>query len=83
MFNLNEQVFIHVSTAYANCDRSHISEVFYNPPVPPEKIIEAVDWIEEDLVKLLTPKVIQLRPNTYTYTKVFIKLEVFYITKIH
>lgn len=62
-------VLVHVSTAYANCDRQHISEVVYNPPVQPDKIIEAVDWIEEDLVKLLTPKVIKLRPNTYTYTK--------------
>ena len=65
----NLEVLIHVSTAYANCDRIHISEVVYNSPVQPEKLIEAVDWIEEDLVKLLTPKVIQLRPNTYTYTK--------------
>lgn len=63
------EVLVHVSTAYANCDRHHISEVVYNPPVQPDKIIEAVDWIEEDLVKLLTPKVIRLRPNTYTYTK--------------
>lgn len=61
--------FVHVSTAYANCDRQEINEIVYNPPVPPEKIIEAVNWIEEDLVKLLTPKVIRKRPNTYTYTK--------------
>lgn len=65
----NLEALVHVSTAYANCDRQHISEVVYNPPVQPDKIIEAVDWIEEDLVKLLTPKVIKLRPNTYTYTK--------------
>ncbi|RNA15898.1 fatty acyl- reductase 1-like [Brachionus plicatilis] len=65
----NLEALVHVSTAYANCDRQHISEVVYNPPVQPEKIIEAVDWIEEDLVKLLTPKVIKHRPNTYTYTK--------------
>ncbi len=70
-------MFIHVSTAYANCDRMHISEVVYNSPVQPEKIIEAVDWIEEDLVKLLTPKVIQLRPNTYTYTKAIAETLVF------
>ena len=65
----NLEALVHVSTAYANCDRQHISEVVYNPPVQPDRIIEAVDWIEEDLVKLLTPKVIKLRPNTYTYTK--------------
>lgn len=60
---------MHISTAYANCDRLHISEEVYNPPVQPDKIIEAIDWIEEDLLHELTPKVIQLRPNTYTYTK--------------
>jgi alcohol-forming fatty acyl-CoA reductase len=65
----NLEVFVHVSTAYANCDRQHISEVVYNPSVQPDKLLEAVDWMEEDLMKLLTPKIIQFRPNTYTYTK--------------
>lgn len=65
----NLEALVHVSTAYANCDRQHISEVVYNPPVQPDKIIEAVNWVEEDLMKLLTPKVIKKRPNTYTYTK--------------
>lgn len=63
------EVFVHVSTAYANCDRQHISETVYNPPIQPEKLLEAVDWMEEDLVKLLTPKIVRFRPNTYTYTK--------------
>jgi alcohol-forming fatty acyl-CoA reductase len=61
--------FIHISTAYSNCDRLHISEEVYNSPVKPEKLIEACDWIQDDLVNYLTPKVIQLKPNTYTYTK--------------
>ena len=63
------EVFVHVSTSYANFDRQHISEVVYYTPVQPEKLLEAVDWMEEDLMKLLTPKIIQFRPNTYTYTK--------------
>jgi len=65
----NLEIFVHVSTAYANCDRLHISEEVYNPPVKPEKLIEAVEWIEEDLLGDITPKVIKLKPNTYTYTK--------------
>jgi fatty acyl-CoA reductase len=63
------EAFVHISTAYANCDRTHISECVYNSPVNHDKLCEAVEWCDEDLVKLLTPKVIQLRPNTYTYTK--------------
>ena len=63
------EVFVHVSTAYANCDRQHITEVIYNPPVTPENILEACDWMDDELVDLITPNIIQLRPNTYTYTK--------------
>jgi fatty acyl-CoA reductase len=41
----------------------------YNPPVRPEKIIEAMEWMDDGLVDLLTPKIIKSRPNTYTFTK--------------
>ena len=65
----NLEVFVHVSTAYANCDRQHITEVIYNTPVSPDKILEACEWMDDELVNLLTPNIIKLRPNTYTYTK--------------
>ena len=39
------------------------------PPVKAEKLIEACEWIQEDIFSLITPKVIQSKPNTYTYTK--------------
>lgn len=65
----NLEVFVHVSTAYANCDRHHITETVYNSPIAPDKLLEAVEWMEEDLVKILTPDMHKLRPNTYTYTK--------------
>jgi len=65
----NLEAFVHVSTAYANCDRQHIREEIYMPPVKAEKLIEACEWIQEDIFSLITPKVIQSKPNTYTYTK--------------
>ena len=37
------QVFLHVSTAYANCDRSRIEEVVYPAPVEPQKLIDAAE----------------------------------------
>ncbi|XP_023145397.2 fatty acyl-CoA reductase 1 isoform X2 [Amphiprion ocellaris] len=63
------EVFIHVSTAYANCDRELIEEVIYQPPVDYRKLIDTLDWMDDDLVSALTPKLIGKRPNTYTYTK--------------
>lgn len=60
---------IHVSTAYANCDRSEIDETLYQPPVSPQQIIDAADWMDDDLLNAVTPKLLGDRPNTYTYTK--------------
>jgi len=68
--SLNDLVsFIHISTAYANCIRLHISEQVYNSPIKPEHLIEACDWLQDDLIDYLAPKLIQLKLNTYTYTK--------------
>ncbi|XP_069759271.1 fatty acyl-CoA reductase 1 isoform X4 [Narcine bancroftii] len=63
------EVFLHVSTAYAHCNRKHIEEVIYPPPVDPKKLIEALEWMDDDLVQDITRKLIGERPNTYTYTK--------------
>ncbi|XP_061577174.1 fatty acyl-CoA reductase 1 isoform X1 [Cololabis saira] len=63
------EIFIHISTAYAHCDRELIEEVVYPPPVDYRKLIDALDWMDDDLVSALTPKLIGERPNTYTFTK--------------
>ncbi|XP_041852895.1 fatty acyl-CoA reductase 1 isoform X2 [Melanotaenia boesemani] len=62
-------IFIHISTAYAHCDREVIEEVVYPPPVDYRKLIDTLGWMDDDLVSALTPKLIGERPNTYTYTK--------------
>nr|XP_043877455.1 fatty acyl-CoA reductase 1 isoform X1 [Solea senegalensis] len=63
------EAFIHVSTAYANCNRKHIDEVIYPPPVEPKKLIESLEWMDDSIVRDITPRLIGDRPNTYTYTK--------------
>ncbi|XP_035011887.1 fatty acyl-CoA reductase 1 isoform X1 [Hippoglossus stenolepis] len=63
------EIFLHVSTAYANCDRELIEEVVYTPPVDYRRLIDTLDWMDDELVSTLTPKLIGERPNTYTYTK--------------
>ncbi|XP_033007971.1 fatty acyl-CoA reductase 1 isoform X4 [Lacerta agilis] len=65
----NLDVFIHVSTAFAYCNRKHIEEVVYPPPVDPKKLIDSLEWMDDSLVNDITPKLIGDRPNTYTYTK--------------
>lgn len=52
------QCFIHVSTAYSNCQLNHIDERIYPMQVP------------SDIMALeVTKAMIDNRPNTYTYTK--------------
>ncbi|KAM9278660.1 fatty acyl-CoA reductase 1 isoform 4-T5 [Morus bassanus] len=65
----NLEVFMHVSTAYAYCNRKQIEEVVYPPPVDPRKLIDSLEWMDDGLVKDITPKLIGDRPNTYIYTK--------------
>ncbi|KAF7248088.1 Fatty acyl-CoA reductase 2 [Varanus komodoensis] len=63
------EAFVHVSTAYANCNRKYIEEVIYPPPVEPNKLFDLVEWMDDSLLDQITPKLIQDWPNTYTFTK--------------
>lgn len=65
----NLAALIHVSTAYANCNKKEIDEIVYPPPTSPNQIIEATNWMEPALLDSITPKLIGDRPNTYTFTK--------------
>lgn len=60
---------IHVSTAYANCDKPHIRESIYPQNQHPRKLIDALEWMDDDLVEALVPKILGDLPNSYTYTK--------------
>ena len=61
--------FVHVSTAYANCNRESIKEEVYEPSVQPDSIVEFAKWISDDMADKITPAMIGSWPNTYTYTK--------------
>lgn len=63
------EALVHISTAYANCDRKVISEKIYPPPITSEKIVNAMEWMDDEMILALTPRIIDPRPNTYTFTK--------------
>lgn len=41
----NLEVFMHVSTAYAYCNRKHIEEIVYPPPVDPKKLMDSLEYV--------------------------------------
>ncbi|CAL1290425.1 unnamed protein product [Larinioides sclopetarius] len=66
---LHLEALIHVSTAFCHCNRDQIDEVVYDSPVGTKKIIDAIQWMDEDMVSTITPHLLKGRPNTYTYAK--------------
>lgn len=60
---------VHISTAYANCDREEIDEHVYPVDMNPEKLIELAEWLDQETLQELKVKLLAAKPNTYTYTK--------------
>ncbi|XP_050689457.1 putative fatty acyl-CoA reductase CG5065 isoform X1 [Eriocheir sinensis] len=65
----NLQSLVYVSTAYSNCHLPEVYEELYPAPIDPSRLIQLTEWLDDDLLETLTPKLVQPRPNTYTYTK--------------
>jgi fatty acyl-CoA reductase len=61
--------FVHVSSIYANANKSYIDEQIYEADIPPQKILNLLEWMEDDWLRIATPKLIADKPNTFTYTK--------------
>ena len=62
-------VFVHVSTAYAYCQKPQTDEVIYDMMVTPDQMLEAASWMDRDTLESLKGAVFEGRPNTYTFTK--------------
>jgi alcohol-forming fatty acyl-CoA reductase len=61
--------FVHVSTAFSNCDRLCIQETVYDPVVDPKALMNAVFSMDDATAERITPGLVGARPNTYTFTK--------------
>lgn len=63
------QAFVHVSTAYSYPQNKVIEEKFYKPDVSPDRLLNIVNNMEDDMLNAITPQVITTWPNTYAFTK--------------
>ncbi|XP_076754545.1 putative fatty acyl-CoA reductase CG5065 [Xylocopa sonorina] len=63
------QSFIHTSTSYCHCNESVLEERSYPCLMEPEKIIQTVNNMTDDVLKAMTPKILQGLPNTYAFSK--------------
>ncbi|XP_043499970.1 fatty acyl-CoA reductase 1-like, partial [Polistes fuscatus] len=63
------EAFVYISTAYSHCIHKKIEEKFYMPPIKTEDIINLTEILSEDVLDLITPKLLGNWPNTYAYSK--------------
>ncbi|XP_066251791.1 fatty acyl-CoA reductase wat-like [Euwallacea similis] len=63
------RVFLHVSTAFSNCIRKDIGEIFYDPPITAEKLLNLVECLDDSQLEAITKTILKDFPNTYAFTK--------------
>ena len=66
---LTSQAFVHISTAYSNCNRTNIDELIYPTSFGPEEVFEILKRLEGKDSSGVTNELLEGRPNTYTYAK--------------
>lgn len=61
--------FIYVSTSYCQCGEAVLEERAYQTSEAPESVIQMVNTMTDDVLKMMTPKLLGDQPNTYAYSK--------------
>ncbi|XP_014371686.2 putative fatty acyl-CoA reductase CG5065 [Papilio machaon] len=65
----NLEAFVHLSTAYCRCELPVLEEKLYPAMHSPRRVMDIVQWMDDDMLNYLEPKLIASEPNTYSYTK--------------
>jgi len=50
------EFFVHLSTAFCHVDQQELGERVYDSIDDPNDVIKLVQWLNEDLIDLITPK---------------------------
>ncbi|CAG0917905.1 unnamed protein product [Notodromas monacha] len=61
--------FVHLSTAFVNCERSELLEQVYPPLQDPKKVLNAASWLSHAVMDDIYETTRGMKPNTYIYTK--------------
>ncbi|KAH0534419.1 putative fatty acyl-CoA reductase CG5065 isoform X1 [Cotesia glomerata] len=63
------KAFVHLSTAFCHVDQEELGECVYDSPENPNEVMRMTQWLKPEALELLTPKLLEPHPNTYTYSK--------------
>lgn len=65
----NLEGFVHISTAFSNCNIQTIDEIVYDPVLDYNKVISACEANDEEELKKMEKIVLNTYPNTYIFSK--------------
>lgn len=65
----NLVVFVHMSTAFCNCNRDTIEEKVIPTATNYKDLERSLDWMSDRTLDMVLPDLLDERPNTYTLTK--------------
>ncbi|XP_058823561.1 putative fatty acyl-CoA reductase CG5065 [Topomyia yanbarensis] len=63
------KAFVHVSTAYCQCNEEVVEERGYSAPHNPLGISKLTELVSSDVLQMVTPNLLSNLPNTYAYSK--------------
>lgn len=65
----NHVLTVHFSTGFCCCDVEILEEKVIDWLDKPEDLMKCAEWMSEEAMAAMQPKVMGCQPNTYTYTK--------------
>ncbi|KAK0176486.1 hypothetical protein PV328_000617 [Microctonus aethiopoides] len=65
----NLKAIVHIGTAFSQCISQFIDEVFYEPPIDCDRMLNLLDLLNDEQLETLTPTLVGKFPNTYAFTK--------------
>lgn len=63
------EAFVHLSTAFCNCDQEVMYEKVYEFRHHPQDLMRLAEWMDVKSLDRITPELLIPHPNTYTYSK--------------
>ncbi len=54
---------MHLSTAFCHCEYEILEEIIYPTPVSPRDVLQAVQWMDDTTLEMITPKYVSQNRN--------------------
>lgn len=63
------EALLHLSTAFCYADKEVLLEKVYECSHDPHDLMRCAEWMDVKTLDLVTKKLLEFHPNTYTYSK--------------